>query len=200
MNRIIKIPALLSLIGGLSACASIKAAHDTKSAAVTSPPCHFQAGRLDISWESVYDIRELQLPVTNGTDSLPSHFTAYKINTQSLFSHLQGLDAEPYNKRAISVPVNDGTGCILFHLEPSGTLSPELQKKYSDIKSWKGNSIADPTVQLRLDFDGKSIQAAIIKNEKTEFLSPWQDNQGTTYYLLYKKEDSGHRHIPVKQY
>lgn len=192
--------AFLWLMSGLSACAGVKTVHNTKSAAITSPPCHFQAGRLDISWESVYDVRELQLPVTNGSDSLPSHFTAYKINKQSLFSHLQGLNGEPYTKRVISVPVNDGTGCILFHLEPSGTLSPGLQKKFPDIKSWKGSSETDPAVQLRLDFDGKDIRAAIIQGEKIELISPWQDNQNVSYYLLYKKEDSGHKHIPVKQY
>lgn len=198
--NIIKLSGLLSLIGCLSACTTMKAAHDNQSAAITSPPCHFQAGRLDISWESVYDVKGLDLPITIGADSLPTHFTAYKINTQSLFSHLQGLEGEPYNKRVISLPVNNGSGCILFHLEPSGTLSPGLQKKYPDIKSWKGSSDADPTVQLRLDFDGKAIRAVITRNNNVELLSPWPDKQNVTYYLLYKKEDSGHKRIPFKQY
>lgn len=198
--NILKLSGSLLLISSLSACTTMKAAHDNQSAAITSPPCHFQAGRLDISWESVYDVKGLDLPVTVGSDSLPAHFTAYKINTQSLFSHLRGLESEPYNKRVMSLPINNGSGCILFHLEPSGTLSPELQKKYPDIKSWKGTSEADPTVQLRLDFDGKAIRAVITQSNNIDILSPWPDKQNTTYYLLYKKEDSGHKKIPFQQY
>src|SRR5690606_25797747 len=102
--NILKLSGSLLLISSLSACTTMKAAHDNQSAAITSPPCHFQAGRLDISWESVYDVKGLDLPVTVGSDSLPIHFTAYKINTQSLFSHLRGLESEPYNKRVMSLP------------------------------------------------------------------------------------------------
>lgn len=180
----------------LSACTGMK--QTTTSKATTIPPCHFFAGRLNISWVNVYDPQELNLPLKEGADSLPKKFVAYKINTQSLNSYLLGLDGIPYEKRVISVPVNAGNACLLFHLESSGTLPAAIQKKYPSLRSLKGFSDQDPSAELRLDFDGTTLKAAIIHDNKTELISPWTDANGMLYYLLYDKKDAGYQHIPMK--
>lgn len=173
---------------------------DSSSKATTNPPCHFYAGRLNISWVNVGDPKELDLPLKEGSDSLPKHFAAFKINTQSLNSFLAGIESYPYEKKVICMPLNGGHECMLFHLESSGTIPEALQKKYPNLKSLKGTSEQDPTVQLRLDFDGTTIKAAIIQGTKTELLSPWRDVNGVFYYLLYNKEDAGYLHLPIKSH
>lgn len=199
MNRNIKSAAALLLVAGLFvSCAGAQKA--TQSGSTDTTPCHFYAGRLSISWLSVYDIKSINLPPKEGADSLPKEFVAYKINTQALNSYLSSLESLPYEKRVISMPVNGGNSCIVFHLEPSGTLSEGLQKKFPELKSFKGLSKQDPNAQLRLDFDGKTIKAAIFHDNKTELISPWKDKQGFLYYLLYNKEDAGYKHIPFKSY
>lgn len=201
MNAIFKATGLVSSMAGLillSACVGMKQKLASESS--QNPLCHFFAGRLDISWVSVYDVRELNLPLTRGADSLPKKFIAFKINTQSLNSFLTGLDGLPYEKRIISFPVDGGNSCLSFHLEPSGLMSEALQKKYPNIKSFKGLSSEDPTAQLRLDFDGRTIQAAITHHNKTELITPWEDKAGVLYYLLYNKEAAGYPHIPIKNH
>lgn len=200
MNKKIKsATSLLLLAGFFASCTSTQKVTKTQTTD-SNPPCHFYAGRLNISWYSVYDTKGLNLPPMQESDSLPKDFLAFKINTQALYSYLGSLETLPYEKRVISVPVNGGNNCILFHLEPSGTLSEELQKKFPELKSFKGLSEQDPNAQLRLDFDGKTVKAAIFHDNKTELISPWKDKQGFQYYLLYDKEDAGYKHIPFKSY
>lgn len=181
-----------------SSCSVMK--HTSQPSAVSSPPCHFFAGRLNISWFSIYDSKGLNLPLKEGSDSLPKNFTAYKINTPSLNSYLQTLDNIPYDQRVISMPVNGGNGCITFHLEPSGVMPEALQKKYPDIKSFKGTTSSDPNAQLRLDFDGETIRAEITHDNKVEFITPWKGNDGTLYYLLYNESDISGSTTPFKSY
>lgn len=164
------------------------------------PPCHFQAGRLDVSWISVYDIRQLELVSKIGSDSLPLKYTAYKINTQALYSYLKEVNNLPYDHQIINMPVNGGDNCIEFHLQPSGVMSSALQEKYPNIKSWKGISVQNPNVELRLDFDGESIRAIITQGDKVEAFSPWPDKSGSVYYLLYNEKDAGFKRIPFQSY
>jgi len=148
----------------------------------------------------LYRPQELELPVKQGADSLPQKFTAFRINTQSLNGFIKGIDGIPYQKKVISMPVNGGSGCLLFHLEDSGTLPEAWQKKHPELKSLKGVSSQDTQAELRLDFDGETIKAAITHDGQVEFLSPWTDKNGTLYYLLYDQADAGHPHIPVKDH
>lgn len=174
--------------------------HLKKNAAITNPPCHFYAGRLDITWLSAYDSHSISFPLMQGQDSLPKNFTAYKINTQSLNSFLNNLTNIPAEFQIINLPVDGGNGCMLFQLRPSGTMSSELQKKFPALKSFTGISKKDANAQLRLDFDGSEIHAEITHDGLTELLSPWKDKQGTDYYLLYYKKDARPQLQPFKSY
>ena len=76
-----------------------------------------------------------------------------------------------------------------FVLKPIGVLSPELQKEFSRIKTFKGWSRQRPDVKVRITLSGRGFNQWLIVDKNTEyFVQPsWIDNDLHYGYTKSKK-------------
>src|SRR6056297_819441 len=77
---------------------------------------------------------------------------------------------------------------VPFNLKETSVLSPDLAKKYPNIKSYSGVS-SDGKYKVKLSSSHKGLQTMIVnlQNHKTSFMEPVLNKADT--YVLYGKED-----------
>ncbi|HNP20254.1 MAG TPA: hypothetical protein PKL31_17570 [Fulvivirga sp.] len=101
------------------------------------------------------------------------------------------LDIEEFNKLApgsdeIAIPIPEG-GYINIQIKKSSTMSPALEEKYPDIKSYvviqSGNIISG-----RIDINPSGFYAMITTTENTFFINPI--TKGSKSYLCYEKRNA----------
>lgn len=160
--------------------------------------CSFAFGVRRLVWHPVLNTAAALEPHIGNT-SLPSKFETYIIDGTDLDAFLKAAQAGQPDARIIRLPLPENEGCPAFYLSASGTMSEALSKKFPDLISMKGLSKENKTAALRLDYDGKKMEAEITWAGHTYYLSPWPGKDGI-YYLLYKKEDAGFEKKPFHPY
>lgn len=154
--------------------------------------CNMRMEGLELEWVKVQDARSLKLPAKAGAAKLPLNYTVYTTNAYVLKKYISALKNKP---GSIVLPGPGAMSCIPFHVSNSGTMSPELAARFPGIVSLKGYDAGHNSTTLRLDYDGKRLQAEMIIDGIAYILAPWE-KKTATYYLLYKKEDSGTERKP----
>ena len=86
----------------------------------------------------------------------------------------------------LQLPWNDGW-FYTFTVKPSNIFSPELAKKFPDIRSYSGEKIDDGATHLRLDINPSGLYAMITAPSQTLFIRPL--DEGESLYLCYDKDD-----------
>lgn len=202
--KFIAAPLLSALLVTLFSCQSLKMNKRNLVQKSYQKVCPFGNAKARIYWRLFPGIEALDLSKVIGSDTLPAKYAAYQIDFPHLQEFLKTFESLPEEKRVISVPVNGGANCLSFQLEPSGTLSPTIQKNYPNIRAWKGLSKQNAQAQLRLEMDEAKISAEIRQGDKIEYISKWSggqdNNNGSIYYLLYDKKDARGLNIPFKSY
>ncbi|WP_394144243.1 reprolysin-like metallopeptidase [Vibrio atypicus] len=121
-------------------------------------------------WQSVYSERT-QNSKSSATfavdaDKLESHFT----NTQAR----GGL--------TLQVPLPEGE-LVDFVLAYDSILSPEMQAKYPELRTYTGHAIGDTSVQGRFDYTPKGFHGMFSHNGKYVYVEPKPDGSG--HYVSY---------------
>ena len=142
-----------------------------------------------ISWVAKTDdvFKGMENPVV-----LPKQHDVYALDTaelRSFFMTGKTIDV------TTGVPLPDGIGCRIFTLKKSGAMSKELEEKYPDMVSLQGQERDTKSGDIRLDYNGKAIQAQIKMEGNTYIVKPISVGSGY-YYVVYKRDES---QIPVQE-
>lgn len=156
--------------------------------AATGSACAATQEGITLTWRKV-PAKGLKLPAKYGTATLPRQYSIYTTDDKSLKDYMALAGRRGASATEISLPSLVASGCTRFLVSGSGTLSPELAAKFPGLVSLKGNGIEDAGASVRLDFDGKLMNAEIRQQEAYYIIAPWKKGN-RTYYLLYRKEDS----------
>ncbi len=111
------------------------------------------------------------------SEELPSQYKSLSLDLDALNNALD-------SNQKIAIPMPDGT-FIQAQLTNSGTMSPELAKKFPEIKSLKFD---EGTISGRIDINPSGFYAMIITDGQTHFVNPIKKN--STEYICYKKADA----------
>ena len=86
----------------------------------------------------------------------------------------------------LQLPWNDGQ-FHTFLVKNSNVFSPELAKKFPNIRSYSGEKEDDGSTHLRLDINPSGLFAMITAPSQTLFIRPL--NEEGRFYLCYDKSD-----------
>lgn len=157
--------------------------------------CKSRIGNVELQWLKIQNVKALKLPARKGTAKLPLKYSVYTVNSLTLKKYLMSLKATPGN---IALPVSGDQQCMEAYVSNSGTMSAELAAKFPQLVSLKGNGINDKSATVRLDYDGVVLNAEIISGGVSYIIEPWK-KRSKIYYLLYRKEDSGVKRMPITE-
>ena len=170
----------------LVGCSQIVFAQSSKTS--TTANCSHSSNGQKVIWTKVSNIKKLKLPATIGQKKLPTKYSVYTVNQAQLKKVMQAAKSANSTKQIV-LPATDGN-CIVFAIENSSTMSPELAAKFPELASLKGTAVTDKNVTARIDYDGSTLSAEVNQMSKIYFLAPWKKGK-KTYYLVYNKEDAG---------
>lgn len=97
------------------------------------------------------------------------------------------LMKEKLNETSLNIELPVNNKIVSFQLENAGTLSPELAKKFPEIKSLQGKS-TDGKYTVRFDKNEKGVFAQITAVGEKVLISPLFKS-GTKYYASYNESD-----------
>lgn len=121
----------------------------------------------------------------NPYKNLPQNSLVYFADTIKLKARISKIISQ--NDAVISVPLNDGK-FYYFQIENSGTMSPELQRKFPDIISAKGVGLSDKLMRIRIDMNTLGINA-LVKNITDVYILQQSKLSEKKYWFIYNKKD-----------
>jgi hypothetical protein len=119
--------------------------------------------------------------------NLPAAYNTYVVEETQLKRFFEVAAAGDVKQVKTVVPLGT-TGCQVFHVKRSGTMSPGLAEKYPELVSLSGTG-EKGTGDLRLDFDGKKMSGQVIWKNDIYLVSPIEYSN-RFYYIIYKKSDA----------
>lgn len=89
--------------------------------------------------------------------------------------------------RILDIPLPDGSFMQLEVWEHA-LLSPEMQARHPDIRTYRGRGIDDPTITAALDLTSRGFHGQVITSEGTLLINPVQGASDT--YMSFWKHDA----------
>ena len=126
---------------------------------------------------------------------IPSKYRTLRVDSAGLLSFLQLLPSEEktINKSmapVIAIPMPDGTTAS-FRIWESSAMAPGLSKAHSNIITFTGQGIDDPTATIKLDWTMYGFHAMILSAVTgSVFMDPYDQQTQTNYISYYKKDYS----------
>lgn len=170
----------------LSACSASKSEHASPDVSDPAPVAKPVEPKTTPSEESEAEHKEGAIWTAYKIKDLPdlekriepSEYALWMCRYEQLLAQAQGDVIE------MTLPLP--SGLVLFQLENSGTMSPELAAKFPDIKSYKGAS-SDGKVHARIDTNEKGLFAEFRTETAKYLLSPLLKGS-KVYYALYTED------------
>lgn len=121
-------------------------------------------------WQSVYSERS--------TDDKSS--MTFSVDAGKLESHF--VNGQAKGSLTLQVPLPDGE-LVDFVLAYDSILSPEMQAKYPELKTYVGHAVGDTSIQGRFDYTPKGFHGMFSHNGKYVYVEPKPDGSG--HYVSY---------------
>lgn len=102
------------------------------------------------------------------------------------------LDAAPMEfsggaPSLLPLPLPDGS-LSEFRIEASPILAPELQARFPEIRTFRGQGTTDRTASVRFDLTPQGFHAMILSAAGTVFIDPWGPGSLDHYVSYYKRD------------
>ncbi|RYD57443.1 MAG: hypothetical protein EOP56_09045 [Sphingobacteriales bacterium] len=183
-SRYLHIALACAFIAGMWSCHSGKETASSESPGVRRIAC----GKIALEPDMPHiDWFEANNTLTANADlQLPAVYKTYSLSESPLKRFFETA-AQGKTVKTV-VPLGGNTGCQLFNVKKSGTMSGPLADKYPGLVSLSGTGI-NGTGDIRLDFDGTKMNGQVIWKNEAYLISPV--TQGSKrYYIIYKKSDA----------
>jgi hypothetical protein len=108
---------------------------------------------------------------------MPNAYTAYALNIEVFKEQLQNGE--------VDIPMPDGS-MSRHKVEDSQTMSPELQAKFPQIRSFKGYDLNNTVCQSRIDQKNDLIKCVVYCNDSTIYIQDLHDLG--LHFVFYKKD------------
>ncbi|AZA79953.1 T9SS C-terminal target domain-containing protein [Chryseobacterium sp. G0186] len=125
----------------------------------------------------------------------PVRISQYELFNLNMDGLRQQLSLAPERNKQNSVKgtliriPNDKEGYDTFEVFEASTMHPDLQARYSDIRSYAGQKTGDPTTKIRFSVDPYFGFNAMVKNaDHTYYIDSYSQDQKT--YMLYDRKNA----------
>ncbi len=126
----------------------------------------------------------------------PKKYGVLKLKSSKIKHLLKALEAKERVKDNISYVEAEKPAILIdlpypfgkfytYRIENSSLFSPELAKKFPDIRSYSGTQKENQTVHVRLDVNPSGLFAMITSSSEIVYIRPVEND----YYICYKKSD-----------
>lgn len=135
-------------------------------------------------------VDEMQVPLS---DVPPQAHRPYSLN-QGLLE--EALDRAPLEytteteEVVMTLPMPDGTYTTI-RIEKSPIFSPEIQKRYPDVSTYRVQGLDDPTATGRFDLTPAGFHAILISERGTVYVDPLKSDDPSLYISYWKKDVEG---------
>ncbi|PHR72480.1 MAG: hypothetical protein COA67_04345 [Lutibacter sp.] len=137
-------------------------------------------------WTKLSDSQELQKTATS-----PEIYKAFNLDYDVLKNTLKDTPkrGEFSGKSNVIVQFPNAEGQLVsFRIMEASVMSPELQAKFSDIRSYVGQGIDNPTATIRFSLSPqKGLSSMVLSNEKTIFI---EQSLNSSSYFIYTRSSS----------
>lgn len=129
-------------------------------------------------------------------NNAPKKYDVLKLKISKIKHLLKALEAKEKVKDNISYVEAEKPSMLIdlpfplgkfysYRIENSSLFSPELAKKFPDIRSYTGHQKDDEAIKVRLDVNPSGLFAMITLPNETIYIKPIEND----YYICYKKSD-----------
>ncbi|WP_306350136.1 reprolysin-like metallopeptidase [Flavobacterium sp. '19STA2R22 D10 B1'] len=153
-------------------------------------------GQGDKLWSASNEARAAALKKIERSSS-PNDYKVFKLNLESLRNQ---LDAAPLRSATagtsnVVVTFPDAQGKLEeFRVVEASVMSPELQAKYPNIRSYAGQSIKNPSRTVRFSVSPeKGLSALFLGGSGTTIIDPYTVNGDN--YIVFDKASTGAKHF-----
>jgi hypothetical protein len=118
--------------------------------------------------------------------SMPTNYKLFDADLTAMQQYLLTAARTSSTNIVFSLPNADG---ILeeFELTEASNFEPELQAKFSDIRSFSGIGITDKSASVKLSISPQGIQTMVFRSDKEEeYIEPYTDDKLT--YSVFKSQ------------
>ena len=117
--------------------------------------------------------------------TMPAEYSLYKLNTPSLRSALAQAPARNTGNSNVIIKLPSNNGELQsFRVYEASVMSPELQNRYRNIRSYTAKGIDDPTAVARFSVSDLGLHGMISSgNHSTVYIDPFTQNKD--FYISY---------------
>lgn len=142
-------------------------------------------------WKQV-EAAQIQLRSETSRQIVPRQFKTYALDRQSMQAYLTNAPIESTevlknNSFTIMLPDNEGnmTAFVVWY---SPVMEPELEKKYSNVKSYKGYKKSDRSVTMRMTLTSDNFFASIRSFDNLVYIDQYSTER-QDIFMAYDTED-----------
>jgi hypothetical protein len=88
---------------------------------------------------------------------------------------------------ALALPTPDGK-FLMFRIEESPIMEPQLAGEFPDIKTYRGQGMDDPTATTRLDLTPAGLHGMILSERGTVYIDPYAKGDRTNYIVYFQAD------------
>jgi hypothetical protein len=138
------------------------------------------------------EISETSLKNPGERRIIPSHYRVFALDSASLHTRLDQsvLEFTPAAQGElpqISLPLPDGSFARFAFVE-SPVMQPGLAAKFTEIHTYLGRGLDDPSASVRFDWTPHGFHAMILSSSRTVFIDPYAWGN-TSAYMSYYRDD-----------
>ncbi|MFK7775234.1 MAG: reprolysin-like metallopeptidase [Saprospiraceae bacterium] len=134
----------------------------------------------------------IYIPANQERKIIPENYRTLALDLDDLKSSLVNTPMEftfaaKHNPKHIVLPMPNGDD-VTFEVVESSVMSPILEAKYPNIKSYAGYGVNNKLLQVRFEIAAKGFRAMIGSPEGVIFIDPYLEGNNNNYLSYYKKD------------
>ena len=96
--------------------------------------------------------------------------------------------------KTVYFPDNKGV-IVAFNVKESSVMAPSLQMKYTNIRSYAGKGVLDPTQQIRFSVSPEGMQSMMVVAGEKEAVFMQKSTENSDNYMVYKRSQTAKKEL-----
>jgi hypothetical protein len=140
-------------------------------------------------WEPVPRDNQNKSNKLSNKESVLSDYKLFRLNFDLLQTKLE-TDGTGANQEYALIQLPDASGQLVsFRVVESSIMHPDLQSRYSSIRTYKGVGIEDPTATLRFSVSPLGFHALSLSGIRSAlYIEPYSKNDDSLH-MVFEKDD-----------